>query len=165
MSDFEKDCAISRLKPEVHSSWEYTDYMDLKDLKKIRADARKKLVAAKKKEKERQKLIKEREKVKRQTALLAGYQGKARRAAKWIKNQLEQSDTCPYCEEPLGQNPHADHIYPISMGGQSVPDNIVLVCEACNLRKKDLSLRQFIREYNLNQVEIEKRLEALGKYF
>lgn len=34
---------------------------------------------------------------------------------------------------------HVDHIMPITKGGMSVTENMILVCEGCNLEKSYLS--------------------------
>lgn len=83
-----------------------------------------------------------------------------------IKRSISEIDhNCPYCGNDLGQTPHADHIYPVSKGGLSVSKNMVMVCSKCNLKKKDLTLREFITKFSMNRDEIEKRLEELGKSF
>ncbi len=83
-----------------------------------------------------------------------------------VKRIIREVDThCPYCGDHLGENPHADHIYPVSKGGLSVSMNMVMVCSKCNLKKKDLTLREFITKFSLNRDEIEKRLEELDKSF
>jgi 5-methylcytosine-specific restriction endonuclease McrA len=81
-----------------------------------------------------------------------------------VKYGLETSE-CPYCFSSLSQAAHADHIYPIAKGGESVPSNMVLVCESCNLKKSDLTLQQFIKKYSLNRDKIEEKLAALGKEY
>jgi len=83
-----------------------------------------------------------------------------------IKSRLsEKRQDCPYCGGSVGESPHADHIYPVSKGGLSIDVNIVIVCAKCNLRKKDLTLREFIAKFSMNRDEIEKRLEEQGKSF
>ena len=42
---------------------------------------------------------------------------------------------------------------------------MVLICEQCNLKKGQKTLRQFIRENNLDMGRIESALELLGKRF
>lgn len=65
----------------------------------------------------------------------------------------------------LGDEPHADHIYPVSKGGRSMPKNMVYVCAPCNSQKINLTLAGFIKKYNLDRDEIERRLQELGKEF
>lgn len=72
---------------------------------------------------------------------------------------------CPYCGEDLGDSPHADHIYPVSKGGLSTIENMVLVCESCNAAKSDCTLNEFIEGTGLNRDEAFRRLRSLGKDF
>ena len=81
------------------------------------------------------------------------------------KNISDIEHDCPYCGGGLGLTPHADHIYPVAKGGLSVTKNMVMVCAKCNLKKKDLTLREFISKFSMNRDEIEERLEKLGKSF
>lgn len=83
-----------------------------------------------------------------------------------IVNQIHLFPSCPYCGDGLSENDaHADHIYPVSKGGQSTIRNMVFVCTKCNSRKKDLTLRNFIAKYDLNGDFIHKNLDTLGKDF
>lgn len=52
------------------------------------------------------------------------------------------SSTCQYCggtgdekRGPDGRTWHIDHVYAESLGGDSDPDNLVLACATCNIRK------------------------------
>lgn len=89
----------------------------------------------------------------------------ARRLASSTRRKLERSGDCPYCGLVLRDGGHADHIYPLSRGGRSHKSNMVMVCETCNMRKGDMTLREFIKAYNLDRDVIERRLEKLGKVF
>jgi 5-methylcytosine-specific restriction endonuclease McrA len=86
-----------------------------------------------------------------------------RRIGASVKRRLVSNEECPYCGVFLDDNAHADHIYPISKGGESRKKNMVLVCVSCNLKKGNLTLQGFIRKYNLDRDEVESRLESLGK--
>ena len=45
---------------------------------------------------------------------------------------------CYYCEKILLPNEvTADHYIPVSKGGETTPQNIVLACDTCNQRKSD----------------------------
>lgn len=88
-----------------------------------------------------------------------------RKVGSSVKRRLVKQPWCPYCGGLLGSNPHADHIYPVSKGGRSVPKNMVYVCSACNGMKRTLTLTGFIRKNGLNRVAIEQRLEELGKEY
>lgn len=98
-------------------------------------------------------------------AILAHAKGNGRKVAAKIKRQLEITVDCPYCGEQLGEQPHADHIYPQSKGGLSRLKNLVYVCRTCNVRKSDLTLVAFIEECSLDRKRLENRLKELGKEF
>ena len=46
-----------------------------------------------------------------------------------------QEGCCFYCGEEYGGNFHREHRIPLSRGGFHAPDNVVLSCATCNLRK------------------------------
>lgn len=100
-------------------------------------------------------------------AMAAAYLGLSRAQAKVVKRLLKerQYDSCPYCQGPLDENIHADHIYPVSLGGLSTEQNMVLVCATCNSRKSNKTLREFSLEACLDFQGIERRLMKLGKKF
>jgi 5-methylcytosine-specific restriction endonuclease McrA len=102
-------------------------------------------------------------------AAAAAHFGTTRELADKIKRDLElQLDItrdCPYCGLPIGDAIHADHIYPVSKGGLSTVENMVLICEQCNLKKGSKTLRQFITANNLDGKRIELVLESLRKHF
>lgn len=90
----------------------------------------------------------------------------AGRIKKGLQSQIEILGYCPYCEKTFDDDiPHADHIYPVSMGGLSTPANMVYICSKCNSRKANKTLREFIRESNLDRNRIERNLEFLKKTF
>jgi len=88
-----------------------------------------------------------------------------RQIANGIKKNLADNDECPYCGYELTTSVHADHIYPVSKGGESTKRNMVLVCSDCNSKKSSMTLQAFIKKYNLNREQIENKLEELGKDF
>lgn len=88
-----------------------------------------------------------------------------RQAGATVRRRLTRQPWCPYCGGPLGSDPHADHIYPVSKGGRSVPKNMVYVCAQCNSTKKNLTLTGFVRKFSLDRAAIEGRLEQLNKEF
>lgn len=103
-------------------------------------------------------------------AKATAYDNKQRQEAGTIKrkivSQIYLFPCCPYCGDGLSENDaHADHIYPVSKGGQSTIRNMVFVCTKCNLKKRDLTLRNFITKYDLNGDFIHKNLDILGKDF
>jgi 5-methylcytosine-specific restriction endonuclease McrA len=105
------------------------------------------------------------EALKEKAALVAEYQGKSRKVAKTVRNRLPINPECPYCGEKIGEEPHADHIYPVSKGGRSTIANMVYICRTCNINKREMTLREFISKFELNRDMIERNLESLGKSF
>ncbi|GEM_PF-3529178 len=85
---------------------------------------------------------------------------KARQVASTTRKRLEKHGTCPYCAQTIVGGGHADHIYPLSKGGRSVRTNMVVVCAACNVNKRDLTLREFIKAQGLGRDEVEQRLDG-----
>lgn len=83
-----------------------------------------------------------------------------------IHRQLSVLKVCPYCGKKLSENDtHLDHIYPVSKGGQSRPKNLVFVCSLCNQKKRDHTLRVFIKANGLDEAQVHERLELLSKDF
>ena len=111
------------------------------------------------------KLKRKKETENRKKALLAQATGTTRDLGTTIKKQLPSDHLCPYCDQPLGNDYHADHIYPVSKGGQSRPENMVNVCARCNMEKSNLTLVKFIQLKGLNRERIEGNLQLLGKEF
>jgi 5-methylcytosine-specific restriction endonuclease McrA len=109
------------------------------------------------------------EKLALEKAHAAAYRGETRELANVIKRKLNQEfknhDFCPYCFNPIGDSPHADHIYPVSRGGLSTIENMIYVCKDCNSKKSDFTLLEFIKASNLNRDRIEVVLEKMGKRF
>jgi 5-methylcytosine-specific restriction endonuclease McrA len=100
-----------------------------------------------------------------QKAVVASAMGKTRDLAAYLKSKLSTEHPCPYCGGELGACYHADHIYPVSKGGQSREENMVNVCASCNLKKRDQTLIMFIKKYDLDRRLIESRLSYLGKEY
>lgn len=89
----------------------------------------------------------------------------SRELASQVKKKLTVQTHCPYCGSKLGVEMHADHIYPLSKGGLSVSSNMVFVCIACNMKKRDMTLNAFIKRFNMVRADVEKRLDQLGKEY
>lgn len=102
-------------------------------------------------------------------AYAASYFEQTRKLGAVIRKKLLEQELflvgCPYCGNAMGDTPHADHIYPISKGGLSTIQNMVLVCSECNLRKSDITLREFINRRSLSRNTVEQNLETLKKTF
>lgn len=110
---------------------------------------------------------KERKKITQQRikAQADAYREDIREQSETIKRRLKKTEKCPYCDGPLGEGPHADHIYPVNRGGLSTTDNMINVCSSCNLTKGALTLRQFCEKTGFSQAKIEKHLDLLGKVY
>jgi len=98
-------------------------------------------------------------------AQVAGALGTTRNLASSIKNELPADHACPYCAGELGADCNADHIYPVSKGGQSRAENMVNVCARCNSKKSNMTLNRYIQKHKLDRAAIESRLKRLGKEF
>jgi len=141
---------IAGHKVEIHY-----DEIDIDELESKLSEHRQKIESQKKKEQELKARAATSEQEKRQQA-----QAIRRR----FEKQISILPNCPYCFEVLTMaGAHLDHIYPVSKGGTSREANLVLVCAQCNLTKKDMVLRQFIKQKNYSADEIYERLELLGK--
>lgn len=108
---------------------------------------------------------KKEDKIAKWKAIAASKGGTSRAIAAAIKKQLDIYELCPYCGQNLGDQPHADHIYPVSKGGLSIESNMVYICNNCNLKKKGMTLNSFIRLYRLDRERIEGVLGDLKKDF
>ena len=73
--------------------------------------------------------------------------------------------TCNYCNQKLLVNNMAcDHIMPLSMGGNSTPKNLQMICGRCNTRKGPLTDRNFRRLLKwLDKQEIDLKKYVLRK--
>lgn len=63
----------------------------------------------------------------------------------------QQGWVCFYCRMvgDKGHGPdhrfwHVDHLYPVIRGGDAMPDNLVLACATCNLKKKAKLINEFM---------------------
>ena len=57
-----------------------------------------------------------------------------------LREQIEKRDKkcCQYClttEDNCGLRMHIDHIVPVSVGGNTTPENLCLACFSCNVYK------------------------------
>jgi 5-methylcytosine-specific restriction endonuclease McrA len=65
-----------------------------------------------------------------------------------IQNLLaEQSNRCNYCGNDLINGYHVDHIQPLSRGGNNYSYNLQLLCPVCNMKKHDLTDKEFRDKY------------------
>lgn len=117
------------------------------------------------KEKQLEKLTNKLSKQQRKKGVIYSYQKKSRNLANTVKSNLVEHQNCPYCGDEIEGEAEADHIYPVSMGGLSTNENMVYVCKECNRKKDQMTLREFIEEYNLNRKRIFNSLKKLDKKF
>lgn len=128
-----------------------------------------KSIIEKKHNKDEDKINKVKEEAQKYKAHAYAYQQKTRELSeeikREIKNQTDIFPVCPYCEQSLGNEPHADHIYPVTLGGLGTIRNMVYVCSTCNQSKSSLTLREFIKKKNLDRDRVERNLSLLEKTF
>lgn len=122
----------------------------------------------KKRIKIREKPAKLRVQIREKSSKLASYENSSRKIGRSVAKKLTKEAIyplkCPYCQKPTEKTQtHVDHINPISNGGLSIEKNMILVCQDCNLRKSDDSLRVFCRNNALNYDDICDRLEKADK--
>ena len=102
-------------------------------------------------------------------ARLAMYDSQSREVGSEIARKVRRKSPdpfiCPYCcSTTMKKNSHVDHINPISNGGLSLMNNMVLVCSSCNLKKRDHSLLTFCKRNKIDFKELTERLFKLGKW-
>jgi 5-methylcytosine-specific restriction endonuclease McrA len=56
-------------------------------------------------------------------------------AADVAAQRARQRGRCYWCHEKVGKSYHVDHVMPLALGGSNGPENIVIACISCNLRK------------------------------
>ena len=102
-------------------------------------------------------------------AAAAAHWGDIRRTAGAVRAKIESEvssgASCPYCGCALGSEWHADHIYPVKLGGLSHIQNMVAVCVQCNSRKSDKTLREFSEMQHFDYDRIIARLRAMGRRY
>jgi 5-methylcytosine-specific restriction endonuclease McrA len=81
------------------------------------------------------------------------YNGKnvRRRTSGWAKTFIKRNRNikCIYCGDELNdENATADHIVPISKGGNNAQVNLVTCCKDCNLERGNLEFSKYIRIKN-----------------
>ena len=62
------------------------------------------------------------------------------RKSQWWSQQLDKG-VCYYCQAKISRKEATmDHIVPLSSGGKSTRNNVVVACKPCNNKKKDRDL-------------------------
>ena len=87
--------------------------------------------------------VAERAAVRREREDRAGGKGYSDSDVSRIRRQL--GDRCAYCDIPLDNAGHVDHMMPVAQGGKNEAANITLCCEKCNLAKHAKNVEQFLR--------------------
>jgi 5-methylcytosine-specific restriction endonuclease McrA len=100
-------------------------------------------------------------------AAAAAHWGDIRKPARAVRDKIATEvligASCPYCGCALGSDWHADHIYPVKLGGLSTIQNMVAVCFQCNSRKSDKTLHEFSDMQQFDYDQIVARLRAMGR--
>ncbi len=88
-----------------------------------------------------------------------------------IVREMLEAQECPYCTQPLTiENFSVDHGIPLSRGGASTIDNLIVCCRRCNEAKGNLTggeyarLRQFTLPWHEQaRKDLFRRLRAGGR--
>lgn len=88
------------------------------------------------------------------------YSGKnvKRRTSGFAKEFVDRNEgaICLYCENELShENATADHIVPISEGGNNCQVNLIVCCKDCNAERGNLEFRSYL--FRKNKKYIKKR--------
>lgn len=71
--------------------------------------------------------------------------------------QLKGKERCYYCGKEVEPSKMTlDHVYPISLGGPTIPQNLVPSCRSCNGRKENMTPEQFRVYRSLKDEEQQK---------
>lgn len=98
-------------------------------------------------------------------ARVAAIDKRSRELAARHRDYLPRLDNCPYCQQVIADGGHRlDHIYPVKLGGLSIPENLVWVCDPCNSAKRDRGLSDFLISQGYPLEPVLERLRALGKH-
>lgn len=76
-----------------------------------------------------------------------------RRTNGYAKEFVEShpDSTCLYCEDKLTKdNGTADHIFPVSKGGNNAKVNLIVCCEDCNGERGDREFYEYLKRKNPN---------------
>lgn len=79
--------------------------------------------------------------------------------------ELKGSYKCHYCgaEVEVTRKMTLDHIHPVSLGGPTIPQNLVPCCRKCNVIKENMTPQQYQAYRNLK--DDEQRKKFLKEYW
>lgn len=83
---------------------------------------------------------------------------------KAVRKEIFQRDnyTCFFCKERLdGPQLTIDHLVPLAEGGLNEPINFVTACIACNQKKADKPLSQFLHQMGLSEKDLPVHLDSV----
>lgn len=63
----------------------------------------------------------------------------------WLMREC-QNHLCAYCETPIFDVFHVDHMMPLSRGGTNDWTNLAITCPTCNLRKNARTAEEFVEK-------------------
>lgn len=68
-------------------------------------------------------------------------------AKDFLKDNIKQSHHCPYCNVSLNNdNITADHIIPVSKGGNNTKVNLLACCKSCNEERGDEEFYTYLHQ-------------------
>ncbi len=91
-----------------------------------------------------------------------------KKISKELRQKLKEkyNCNCGYCETPLKDRFHIDHIKPYHNDGECEENNLIAVCISCNLQKGGMPLEDFrdFIEDKLNQLKLVANYEIAKRY-
>lgn len=80
-------------------------------------------------------------------------------AKRYIKTLEAFGNACANCGSKNGL--HIDHMVPVAKGGKTVVENLIPLCQTCNLQKSDCDCGKFFSNTKLNEIQniLSRRLE------
>lgn len=75
---------------------------------------------------------------------------------------IKGNEECYYCKGKIKKNKLTlDHMYPETIGGPTIPNNLVPCCEECNSEKNNLTSQQYMTMLTLNKNQRHKFRELI----
>ena len=60
------------------------------------------------------------------------------KSARWVESEQKYIPACQFCgKTALESTLHVDHIIPYSKGGETIENNLQVLCEECNEQKNN----------------------------